>query len=117
MSAAARGRTLAERAGTEVDRAGRVHVNPDLTLPGHPEVFVVGDLMALDNLPGVAQVAIQGGRYAAGTIRARIDGKAEPLRHLNHADLPGSPSALTSTSTVITWAANERLQDLTQQRQ
>ena len=41
------------------------HVNPDLTLPGHPEVFVVGDLMALDNLPGVAQVAIQGGRHAA----------------------------------------------------
>ncbi len=72
------GRLLAERAGSEVDRAGRVHVDPDLTLPGHPEVFVVGDLMALDNLPGVAQVAIQGGRHAAATIRARIEAKPEP---------------------------------------
>jgi NADH dehydrogenase len=78
VSGAPLGRTLAERAGTEVDRAGRVHVNPDLTVPGHSDVFVVGDLMALDNLPGVAQVAIQGGRHAANTIMARLDGKPEP---------------------------------------
>src|SRR5690606_36899096 len=50
---------LAEQVGVEVDRQGRIPVQPDLTLPGHPEVFVVGDMMALDNLPGVAQVAIQ----------------------------------------------------------
>ena len=51
-------------------------VNPDLTLPGHPEVFVVGDMIALDNLPGVAQVAIQGAKYAAKEIDGRLRGKA-----------------------------------------
>ena len=45
------------------------------TLPGHPEVFVVGDMMALDDLPGVAQVAIQGARFAAKQITARLDGE------------------------------------------
>jgi NADH:ubiquinone reductase (H+-translocating) len=68
------GRVLAERAGTEVDRAGRVKVEPDLTLPGHPEVFVVGDLMSLDELPGVARVAIDSGRHAAETIERRLAG-------------------------------------------
>ena len=56
------GKMLADQSGAGVDRAGRVMVNPDLTLPGHPEVYVVGDMMSLDKLPGVAQVAIQGGR-------------------------------------------------------
>jgi NADH:quinone reductase (non-electrogenic) len=50
-------------------------VNPDLTLPGHPEVFVVGDMIALNNLPGVAQVAIQGAKYAAREIKRREKGK------------------------------------------
>jgi len=68
------GAELARQSGAETDRAGRVKVRPDLTLPGHPEVFVVGDLAALDNLPGVAQVAIQGGRYAARRIIATVDG-------------------------------------------
>ncbi len=70
------GQQLAEQTGAALDRAGRVAVQPDLTLPGHPEVFVVGDMMALDHLPGVAQVAIQGGRYAADQIRRRLEGKA-----------------------------------------
>ena len=69
------GRTLSEQTGAPLDRAGRISVNPDLTLPGHPEVFVVGDMIALDNLPGVAQVAIQGAKYAAKEIRNRIEGK------------------------------------------
>src|SRR3954451_3671033 len=70
---------LGEQSGARVDRAGRVAVQPDLTLPGHPEVHVVGDMMSLDRLPGVAQVAIQGGRYAAEAIKRRIDGKpAQP---------------------------------------
>ena len=70
---------LAEQAGAPLDRAGRIAVNPDLTLPGHPEVFVVGDMSALDNLPGVAQVAIQGAKYAARAIEGRLNGKpAEP---------------------------------------
>src|SRR3982751_6421998 len=58
-------RLFGEQTGAEVDRAGRVAVQPDLSLPGHPEVHVVGDMMALNKLPGVAQVAIQGARYSA----------------------------------------------------
>ena len=56
---------------------------PDCTLPGHTEVFVVGDLMSLDRLPGVAEVAMQSGRHAARTIRRRLDGDAEarPFRY------------------------------------
>ena len=69
------GRMLGVQSGAAVDRAGRVSVQPDLTLPGHPEVHVVGDMMALDKLPGVAQVAIQGGRYAADQIKRRLAGK------------------------------------------
>jgi len=63
-------RQLAEQSGAELDRAGRIAVREDLTVPGHPEVFVIGDMMARDRLPGVAQVAIQGGRYAARQIAA-----------------------------------------------
>jgi len=70
------GRMLGEQSGAEVDRAGRVSVQSDLTLPGHPEVHVVGDMMALDKLPGVAQVAIQGGRYSADQIKRRLAGKS-----------------------------------------
>jgi NADH dehydrogenase len=70
------GRTLSEQTGAPLDRSGRIAVNPDLTLPGHPEVFVVGDMIALDNLPGVAQVAIQGAKYSAKEIDGRLRGKA-----------------------------------------
>jgi NADH dehydrogenase len=69
------GAQLAEQSGAGLDRAGRIEVLPDLTLPGHPEVFVVGDMIALDGLPGVAQVAIQGGRHVAGQVRARLAGR------------------------------------------
>ena len=75
------GRLLAERAGATVDRAGRVEVQPDCSLPGRPEVFVVGDLMALDRLPGLAEVAMQSGHHAARTIARRLDGRdTEPFR-------------------------------------
>ena len=69
------GLTLAHQTGATVDRSGRILVLPDLTLPGHPEVYVVGDMAALDNLPGVAQVAIQGGRYAGSAIGRRVHGR------------------------------------------
>ena len=69
------GRMLAERAGAAVDRAGRVQVGPDCSLPGHPEVFVVGDLMALNGLPGLAEVAMQSGRHSAKTIVRRLRGR------------------------------------------
>jgi NADH:ubiquinone reductase (H+-translocating) len=76
---------LAELAGAEQDRAGRVTVEADLTLPAHPEVFALGDMIrvrARDGsaiaLPGVAPVAMQQGRYAARAVRARLQGRAAP---------------------------------------
>jgi NADH:ubiquinone reductase (H+-translocating) len=77
------GRKLAERTKAETDRGGRIKVNGDLTIAGYPDIFIVGDLAhAVDKegkpLPGVAQVAIQGGAFAANTIRARIAGKKVP---------------------------------------
>jgi NADH dehydrogenase len=79
-------KTLAEAAGLEVDRAGRVAVEPNLTLPGHPEVLALGDMVrVLDRqsgqplqLPGVAPVAMQQGRYAGRLIAARLAGRAAP---------------------------------------
>ncbi|AUH68934.1 MULTISPECIES: NAD(P)/FAD-dependent oxidoreductase [Gordonia] len=72
VQASSLGKVLADQSDTELDRAGRVKVGPDLTIPGHPNVFVVGDMMAVDGVPGVAQGAIQGGRYAADAILAEI---------------------------------------------
>ncbi|WP_116452980.1 NAD(P)/FAD-dependent oxidoreductase [Blastococcus litoris] len=91
-------RQLGEQSGAEVDRAGRVAVLPDLTLPGHPEVHVVGDMMSLDKLPGVAQVAIQGGRYAADAIKRRLAGKpaAEPFHYFDK----GSMATISRFSAV-----------------
>jgi NADH dehydrogenase len=80
VSASPLGRQLAEQSGAVLDRAGRIEVEPDLSLPGHPEVFVVGDMIALNGMPGVAQVAIQGGRYVAGQIKARLAGKSAEAR-------------------------------------
>jgi NADH:ubiquinone reductase (H+-translocating) len=73
---------LAAAAGAGTDGAGRIKVEPDLTLPGHPEVFVVGDMMALDRLPGVAEVAMQGGLHAANAIVRRLKDKpAVPFKY------------------------------------
>jgi NADH dehydrogenase len=66
----------------ETDRAGRVRIQPDLRMPGHPEIFVIGDTASLDQdgkpLPGVAQVAMQQGRYAGKLIRRQLAGKKPP---------------------------------------
>ena len=83
VAASPLGAALARAVGAETDRAGRVRVAPDLTLPGHPEVFVIGDLMTLGGkggkpLPGVAPVAMQQGRHAARTILARLAGRPGP---------------------------------------
>ena len=77
------GRILAEAGAAGLDRSGRVHVEDDCTVPGHPDVFVVGDLMHLGDLPGVSQVAIQSGRHAADTIRRRLRGDSlhRPFRY------------------------------------
>ena len=80
------GASLAAQAGVEPTRSGQVPVQTDCTLPGHPEVFVIGDLMSLNGLPGQAEVAIQSGRHAAGEIRRRLGGDASP-RPLRYRDL------------------------------
>jgi NADH dehydrogenase len=87
------GRILGQATGASVDRAGRVDVQPDLTLPGHPEIFVVGDLAQLRDqsgkpLPGVAPVAIQQGHYAAELIRERLrGGTLPPFRYRDHGNM------------------------------
>jgi NADH dehydrogenase len=88
------GKKLGERTHAETDRSGRIKVNPDLTVSGYPDIFIVGDLaLSLGAhgkpLPGVAQVAIQGGAYAAKTIRARVEGKKEtkPFHYFNKGDM------------------------------
>src|SRR6478752_3087366 len=69
---------LAEKTGAETDRPGRVAVNPDCSLPGHPEVFAIGDMVLLNKLPGVAQPAMQEGKYVGKLIKARATGTPEP---------------------------------------
>jgi NADH dehydrogenase len=88
------GRKLAERTGAEADRSGRIKVNPDLTVPNFPDIFIIGDLAhAVDEkgtpLPGVAQVAMQGGAHAAKVIRARLEGKKElpPFHYFNKGEM------------------------------
>jgi NADH dehydrogenase len=69
---------LAEKTGAETDRAGRISVNPDCTLPGHPEVFAIGDMVSLNKLPGVAQPALQEGKYVGKVIKQRLAGQESP---------------------------------------
>jgi NADH dehydrogenase len=98
VSASPLGAMLAEQSGATLDRAGRVQVNDDLTLPGHPEVFVVGDMSGRP-LPGVAQVAIQGGKYAARQIKCDARGSArkpEPFRYFDK----GSMATISRFSAV-----------------
>jgi NADH dehydrogenase len=88
------GRKLAERTQAETDRSGRINVNRDLTVPHFPDIFIIGDLAhAVDEkgnpFPGVAQVAMQGGAYAARIIRARLEGKKElpPFHYFNKGEM------------------------------
>ena len=86
---------LAELTGAELDRAGRIAVEPDLTLPGHPEVLALGDMVRIRDargepqvLPGVAPVAMQQGRYAAALVRARLrDRPCRPFRYRDKGNL------------------------------
>jgi NADH dehydrogenase len=85
---------LAAATGAKTDRAGRVHVEPNTSLPGHPEIFALGDMMNLAGedgkpLPGVAQVAIQSGRHAADQIKRRLAGKetGQPFRYFDKGSL------------------------------
>lgn len=86
---------LGELTGAEVDRAGRIAVEPDLTLPGHPEVFALGDMVRVRDAdgsavtyPGVAPVAMQQGRYAARVVRARLEsGDTSPFHYHDKGNL------------------------------
>jgi len=88
-------RGLGELTGAELDRAGRITVEPDLTLPGHPEVLALGDMVRVRGddgepmaLPGVAPVAMQQGRYAAKLLRARIRGRqSQPFHYTDKGNL------------------------------
>jgi NADH dehydrogenase len=72
VAASPLGQQLADQSGVELDRSGRVQVQRDLTVPGHPEVFVIGDMMGLDKLPGVSPVAIQGAKHVAKVVERRL---------------------------------------------
>ena len=79
VQASSLGKMIAEQSdGTEADRAGRVLVEPDLTVKGHPNVFVIGDLMFVPGVPGMAQGAIQGAHYATKLIKHAIKGQDDP---------------------------------------
>ena len=73
VAASPLGKMVADQAGVEADRAGRVSVNDDLTVGQHSNVYMVGDMISLNRLPGVAQVAIQGGAHVAKLIKAKVD--------------------------------------------
>jgi NADH:ubiquinone reductase (H+-translocating) len=88
VTASALGGALAEQCDGEVDKAGRILVEPDLTLPGNPDVFAIGDMIRVRRpggetqvLPGVAPVAMQQGRYVAKAVRARLEGRPVSAFH------------------------------------
>jgi NADH dehydrogenase len=91
---------LAQASGATCDRAGRIVVREDCTLPGHPEVFAIGDMMALDNLPGVAEVAMQSGIHAANTIKRRLGG--QEAERFTYRDL-GSMATISRFNAVVSF--------------
>jgi NADH:ubiquinone reductase (H+-translocating) len=118
VKASALGGKLAAASGATTDRGGRVVVTPDLTLPGHPEIFVVGDIAhvphgADGSLPGVAPAAMQGGSYAARTIDDRLRGRTpKPFKYLDKGNMAtiGRKLAVAETGKVklrgmIAWFA------------
>jgi NADH dehydrogenase len=107
VSASPLGKELARQTEAELDRAGRVKVNPDCTVPGHPEIFVIGDMMTLDHLPGVAQVAMQQGKYAAQTIGHRLK-SGQPLPPFHYRD-KGSMATVSRFHAVASIGSKIRL--------
>ncbi len=92
---------LASATGAGTDRAGHIEVLPDCTLPGHPEVFAIGDMMALNSLPGVAEVAMQSGIHAARTIKRRLEGDAT-ARPFVYRDL-GSMATISRFRAIVSF--------------
>jgi NADH dehydrogenase len=94
VTASVLGRTLANRTKAETDRGGRIKVNPDLTVPNYPDIYVVGDLALVlgsdgKPLPGVSPVAMQQGTYAAKAIVRKVQGAKElpPFKYFNKGDM------------------------------
>jgi NADH dehydrogenase len=92
---------VAAATGAPTDRFGRVVVTADCSIASHPEIFVVGDMMALEDLPGLAEVAMQSGAHAAKVIRSRIEHRGEP-RPFRYRDL-GEMAAVSRTSAVASF--------------
>ena len=97
---------LATATGADCDRPGRIEVLPDCSLPGHPEVFAVGDMMSLDQLPGVAEVAMQSGIHAANTIKRRLHGKDSVA--VQYHDL-GSMATISRFRAIVSFKGDPRL--------
>lgn len=101
VAASPLGKMIADQVGVEVDRAGRVPVNPDLTVGDEKNVFVIGDMMSLNKLPGVAQVAIQGGEYVAELLSEEAEGRSvedrEPFEYYDK----GSMATVARFSAVV----------------
>lgn len=91
-------RHLAEVLGAPSDRSGRIEVEPDLSVAGHPEIFVIGDLVGRDDLPGVAENAMQGGLHVASCIRRELTGK--PRRRYRYRDL-GSAAYISRGNALL----------------
>jgi NADH dehydrogenase len=101
LQASPLGAMLAAATGAGTDRAGHVEVLPDCTLPGQPQVFVVGDLMALNGLPGVAEVAMQSGIHAARTIKRRLRGD-DGAKAFRYRDL-GSMATISRFRAIVSF--------------
>jgi NADH:quinone reductase (non-electrogenic) len=102
-AAGVRASPAAEWLGAPADRAGRLQVLPDLTVPGHPDIFAIGDTVTIDGpdgkpVPGIAPAAKQQGRYAADTIKARLNGGTPAPFHYQHA---GSLAQIGKRKAVI----------------
>jgi NADH dehydrogenase len=103
MRASSLGKIVADATGCELDKSGRIVVEPDLTIRGHPEIFVIGDLAQCKDqngkpLPGLAPVAMQEGRYAARLIAARLKGKSFPAFHYHD---KGTMATIGRSSAVV----------------
>jgi NADH:quinone reductase (non-electrogenic) len=90
---------LAKATGADQDRAGRIAVQDDLTIAGHPEIYVVGDMMSLRSLPGVAEVAMQSGHFAGQRIKRLANGE-EPGPQFQYRDL-GSAAYIARGRAVV----------------
>ena len=109
-------KTLASATGAQTDRAGRIMVEPDCTIAGHPEVFAIGDMVSLNGLPGIAQPALQEGKYVGKVIRARLDGDTSvaPFKYFDkgsmatigrtHAVAHSGGMSFTGITAYLMWA-------------